>query len=163
MKKENQMRKLLALFGLIGFIASTGFAATIKDQAPIGGYNYMHGNALIGSSMTVSGINMFALPAPGTSQGQSCQTCLTRMILQLTQASTAYILENGTTDYIILGGGLGANTGAAPNTISLPEERLGPLCFQNGNTATVNILPITGSNPATVNYEGYVDCGGSRN
>lgn len=157
------MKKLLAVFGMLGMLGAVGFAGTPKDQSPNSWSGFMHGNAVIGSSFTVAGINNFALPAPGTSQGQNCQTCLTRIILQMTQASTAYILESGTTDYTILGYGLGANTGAAPNTIALPEDHLGPLCFQNGNTASVNVLPVSGSNPASVNFEGFVDCGGARN
>lgn len=150
---------MVLVLGMVGLSQ----AATPKDQNPNSWTNFMHGNAVIGSSMTVAGINNFALPAPGTSQGINCQTCLTRIMLQLTQGSTAFLLENGTTDYIILGGGLGANTGSTPNTIALPEDHLGPLCFQNGNTASVNILPVTGTNPASVNFEGFVDCGGSRN
>lgn len=157
------MKKLLAVMGLILSAVSVSMAGGIKDQPPLGGYNYTHGNQVIFSSMTGAGINYYAAPAPGTAQGTNCQTCLTKMILQLTQASTAYILESGATDYIILGSAIGASTGALGNTISLPEEHLGPICAQPGNTFQFNILPITGANPATVNAEGYVDCGGSRN
>lgn len=154
------MKKVLAVLGLMLGLVGLSHAGTPKDQNPNSWSNFMHGNAVIGSSMTTAGINQFAAPAPGTSQGQNCQTCLTKIILQLSAASTAYILEGGTTDYIILGQGL-ASSGV--NTLSLPEDHLGPLCFQTGNTAIFNILPITGSNPASVNFEGFVDCGGSRN
>lgn len=153
---------LLSLMLFLGAV-SLSYAGTPKDQNPNSWYNFQHGNAVIGSSFTAAGINNFALPAPGTSQGQNCQTCLTKLILQLSGSATAYLLESGTTDYVILGQGLSVGSSSTVNTLSLPEDHLGPLCAQNGNTFSVNILPTSGANPAAVDFEGFVDCGGSRN
>lgn len=154
------MKKVLAMLGLLVLCVSVSHAGTPKDQSPNSWTNFMHGNAVIGSTVSVAnGINNFSMGAPGTSQGQNCQVCLTRLILQLGTNSTGYLLESGTTDYTLLGQGLGQTFGV--NTIQIIEDHLGPLCFQNGNTPSVNIVGTTQASGA--DWEGFIDCGGSRN
>ena len=159
------MKKLLAVCSLLLLAVGLSYAATPKDQSPNQWTNFMHGNAIIASTFSVTGTPFWSVTAPGTSQGVSCQTCLTKILLQLSNSASTYILEgstalgvNATTDYIILGQGLGA--AGTYNTLVLPEDHLGPLCFQNGNTVFFN-EPV--STFSVVDVEGFTDCGGSRN
>lgn len=76
--------------------------------------------------------------------------CFTNLTIELTSASTFYLLDGGTTAYAIYGAGMATN----PGIIQVNRERLGPLCTTAGNTATISVLPVNTLNDL-VGYEGY--------
>ena len=72
------------------------------------------------------------------------------------------IADNNTTVWTIYGSGLGT-TGT--NTLSLPEDHLGPFCTATGDRT---VFTLTGAglittNAQAINVEGYTTYGGTNN
>lgn len=170
------MKRLLGMIGLLGLMVGiTGLlhAGSVQDVAlPGSGAVKVH-SLIQGSSTTVASAAPTSLAVTAAtafnSAGQSFnyQNCFTKFVVQMSTQSSFTVYDGPvvTTNAVlnVYGGFLGTGVG---NTISLPEDHLGPLCLTAGNTtnlaiSTNSVVQGATSSSAgnTINYEGYTTCG----
>lgn len=163
------MKKLLAGFGLLGALfacagvshAGTPAEAFYQGQAPLSG------TTILGSTAaTVSNVNLVVTVSTPTSTigsgTTSCRNCFTRFFVQVATTAVVSLADGPTTKWTIYGTALGT-TGT--NSLSIPEDHLGPWCTSTGNATVISVVNTlgNGANPQVVNYEGYTQCGGTAN
>jgi hypothetical protein len=162
------MKKLILAGGLLcAILLSFGkaHAATPLDQAGQNAQGPYWNTTLLASSAPASSFNATIIfPALTKSSGGqtiNARNCLTRLVLQMSVGTTFYLLDGGTTDYVIYGFGLGTS---GTNTLNLAEDHLGPLCGTAGNTMTLS-MPAPGANTPdnVINAEGYTFAGYTNN
>lgn len=154
------MKKMFMALGLLVGLAGVSRAGVALDQ---GAQPASYGTSIYGSTASVSSaVNLTATLAPGTVGGNACRNCFTKFIVQVPTTTVVTILDGATTSYTLYGVGLGT---AGVNTITLPEDHLGPLCLTAGSSTMFNLINTGGAsgNPQVINYEGYTNCGVSRN
>lgn len=160
------MKKLFVLSALLLSVAAIIHAGTPREnlylgQAPLSHTTIIGSTASVVSNTTVAatvGVTSSTISGPA----QSCRNCFTKFVVQIPTYTVVSILDGNTTSYTLFGLGLGAS---GVNTLSLPEDHLGPLCFTAGNTTTFRMVNTAGSTtqPESFNYEGFTDCGGTYN
>lgn len=160
------MKKVLALFGLL-FAVGVAHAGTPQEtyfqgQAPLSGNTILVSSAATGSNQNIT--LTVSTPTAINSGGASYtgRNCFTRLIIQVSTAAVVTMKDNNTTVWTLYGAGLGT-TGT--NTISLPEDHLGPLCTASGDQTSFVITNTGGAsvNPEAINVEGYTTYGGTLN
>jgi hypothetical protein len=138
-------------------------AGTPQEQGAQLSGRFFH-SAIAGSTTTTNGVPIqfsIAAPSQSTSGGQtiSYQNCFTKFLVQISSLSVFQVYDGATTTVPVInlfGSGLGSG---ASNTISLPEDHLGPLCTSLNNATTIVIS--TGSSGSVTNqnqgvsWEGY--------
>lgn len=153
----------IALFGMSHVI----HAGQPQDQGAQLSGKFFH-TAIYGSSTTAATTNLLytiAAPANTNSGGQtiSYQNCFTKLVFQLSTGAVAYVYDGSTVTtspaITIYGAGLGTS---GANTISLPQDHLGPFCTTLGNAT--NVLLSSGTAAGMVgtnvlNFEGYTSAG----
>lgn len=165
------MKKIISGILLIGgilFLSSKMYAGEPQDQGIVSG-RFFH-TRIYGSTTTTTnvavGVTLAATSSASGGQTINYQTCITKFIVQLSSTASFAVYDGATTTIAIMnifGAGLGATTPAQfSNTISIPEDHLGPLCGTPGNA--FNLLINTGtvsgvSGPMSINYEGYTTAG----
>ena len=166
------MKTLLKITVALAFIAgisAISHAGTPQEngQVPFQTASFS-GTSILASSATTSGTATITLtvstPTVINSGGGSFsgRNCFTRFVVQLSTYSVLTVLDNATTKWTFYGAGIGT-TGT--NTISFPEDHLGPFCTGVGNQSQFTITQTAGlvANPASVNVEGYTTYGGVLN
>lgn len=161
------MKKVLSLFGLLFAMGTLAYAGTpqesyFQNQAPLSNVT------ILASSATTVGTATLTLtvstPTVINSGGSSYngRNCFTRFVVQLSTYSVLTVADNLTTKWTLYGAGLGT-TGT--NTLSLPEDHLGPWCTSAGNQSVFTITPTGGLaiNPQSIMVEGYTTYGGTNN
>ena len=129
------MKKYLAVLGLLFGFAAISYAGTPQENLYMG-QAPLSGSSIIASSATVLGNNTITLvvstPTAINSGGSTFngRNCFTRFVLQVATSTVVTIADNNTTVWTIYGSGLGT-TGT--NTLSLPEDHLGPFCTATGD------------------------------
>lgn len=160
------MKKLLVLIGVL-FAAGLAHAGT-PQETYFQGQPALSGNSIVTSTSSASGTANITLtvssPAVVNSGGGSYtgRNCFTRFIVQVSTTATVTLKDNNTTIWTLYGLGLGAS---GVNTISLPEDHLGPLCTAAGDQTSFTITNTGGisTNPESINVEGYTTYGGTLN
>lgn len=91
-----------------------------------------------------------------TTSTYTARNCITDITVTLSNASTFYILDGGTTDYAIYGSAIIDFSGATTGEWSKHWDHLGPFCGTAGNSLTLSI-PAPAPNTATnaINADGY--------
>lgn len=161
------MKKLLGMLGLLFGVIVLSHAGTPQETFYMG-QPPLSNTTIYGSTFT-STSPITTIPSPtcyiGGSTTSPGRVCLTKEIVQISTAAVFYALDAGTTVQYVQGFALsGSSTATGANTISIPEDHLGPLCFTAGNTVTLSVVGsgVPGLNNA-INYEGYTTCGGTSN
>ena len=156
------MKKYLAVFGLLFGIAAVCRAGTPQETF-YQGQSPLSGVSIIGSTATPTSIGNYTLTVatPTAVNGVSCRNCFTKFVVQIPTTTVVAIADRDTTVWTIYGLGLGSS---GVNTLSLPEDHLGPFCSTAGNKTLITLTNTAGNTvPASFNYEGYVECGGTNN
>lgn len=158
------MKKILLTLGAL-LAGAQLYAATPLEQAGQVNQGPYSNTTIIGSSAPASGsAGTIIFPVvTKTSGGQTiqCRNCLTRVMMQLSVGTTFYLLDGGTTDYVVYGIGLGAS---GTNTHILSENSIEPLCGTYNNSMTLSIpAPGTATANNVINAEGYTFCGYANN
>lgn len=159
------MKKLLAVFGLTLGLVGISHAGTPQEtyfqgQAPLSG------NTILVSSASTSSANITLVVSTPTAVNSGGGTytgrnCFTRFVVQVSTAATFTVKDNNATVWTFYGLGIGAS---GVNTLSLPEDHLGPLCTAAGDQTSFVITNSAGSNlPESINVEGYTTYGGTLN
>lgn len=165
------MKKVLVVFGLLFGIVAVGRAGTPQENGqvpfqtgPLSGVTILASSATIvsGSTTTLTISTPTAINSGGgTFQGRNC---FTKFVVQISTCNTFTIADNLTTKWTLYGLGLGAS---GLNTISLPEDHLGPFCTTAGNQTVFSIAPTgqtaCGAVQQSINVEGYTTYGGTLN
>lgn len=160
------MKKVIALIGLLLGLASISHAGTPQEnlyqsQAPLSGTTI-----IASSASTTSATNLTLVVSTPTTinSGGGVYTgrnCFTRILVQMSSATVLTIQDNNTVKWTINGLGLGAS---GVNTLSLPEDHLGPFCTAAGDQTSFILTSTSGGVvPQTVNVEGYTTYGGTNN
>lgn len=163
------MKKYLALIGLMLGIAGVTHAGTPQEngQLPFQTASFS-GSTILTSSASTSGTATVTLVVStptvinsggGTYTGRNC---FTKFVVQLATTTVMTVADNNTTVWTVFGSGIGT-TGT--NTISLPEDHLGPFCTAAGDRTVFTLTPTNGlaANPSSINVEGYTTYGGTLN
>lgn len=161
------MKKWLGLFGLLLGLSAVSYAGTPQENLYMG-QAPLSGSTILASSATTVGTATLTLTVStptainsggGTYNGRNC---FTRFVVQMATTTVLTIADNNTTVWTINGAGLGT-TGT--NTLSLPEDHLGPFCTAAGDKTVFTLTPTGGNagNPTTINVEGYTTFGGTNN
>jgi hypothetical protein len=168
------MKKVLVVFGMLFGLVAVSHAG-IPVEAYYQGQPPLSNTSIVISTFTPLGANnvqstINVSKAPGTFNNGgasiSCRNCFTRFLIQESTNVVTTILDGPTTSYVISGVALGAS---GDNTISMPEDHLGPVCFTAGLTTTIIMTPnanagsIESTAPLSVTAEGYTQCGGTNN
>ena len=128
----------------------------------------MSGNTILTSTASPTSVGTYTLtvttPAVINSGGGAYtgRNCFTKFVVQIPTTTVVTIADNNTTVWTLYGLGLGAS---GVNTVSLPEDHLGPWCTAAGDR-TVFTLTNTGgiaNVPTSINVEGYTTYGGTLN
>lgn len=164
------MKKYLALIGLLLGIAGVSHAGTPQEngQLPFQAASFSGNSIVASSASTTSAGASIALTVStptainsggGTYTGRNC---FTRILVQMSTSTVLTIADGTTTKWTIYGSGIGT-TGT--NTLSLPEDHLGPLCTSAGNQTLFTLTNTAGlsTNPEAVDVEGYTTYGGQLN
>lgn len=164
------MKKILAVFGLLFGLASFSRAATPQEsfyqgQAPLSGTTILASSASTTDAATLT--LTIATPTVSNSGGGSFagRNCFTRFFVQMSTGAVLTIADNQTTKWTIYGAGLGTAGTSATNSLTLPEDHLGPWCTAVGDQTvfTVSGGGTAAVTPQSVNVEGYVTYGGTLN
>ena len=160
---------LVLLFGIGIGLAKISQAGTpqetyFQSQPPLSATTIIASSASLSS---VGGVSVtVATPTAINSGGGTYKgrNCFTKFVVQMSSSpSTAFtITDNNVVVWTIYGAPLGSS---GPNTLTLPEDHLGPFCVASGDQA---IFAISSSTPAivgptSINVEGYVTYGGTNN
>lgn len=163
------MKKWLTLVGLLFGLSAISYAATPQEngQIPFQVAPFSGATILASSASTVGTATLtltVSTPTAINSGGSTIngRNCFTRFLVQIATYTTVTIADNLTTKWTIYGAGLGT-TGT--NTLSLPEDHLGPWCTAAGDQTVITVTPSVGlvANPESVNVEGYTTYGGTNN
>lgn len=161
------MKKYLLALGLLMGAISMSYAGTPQEtfyvgQAPLSGASIFTSTASASSNgnFTLTVATPTAINSGGSTY--TGRNCFTRFVVQIPTTTVVTIADGDTTKWTIYGSALGT-TGS--NTLSLPEDHLGPLCT-SANSKTLFTLTNTSGNPANpsvINVEGYTTYGGTNN
>lgn len=163
------MKKLLAVMGLLFGLIVTSHAGTPQEngQVPFQTASFS-GSTILTSSATTVGTATLTLtvstPTAINSGGgvYTGRNCFTKFVVQMSTMAVLTVADGNNTVWTINGAGLGT-TGT--NTMSLPEDHLGPFCTAAGDRTVFTITPTSAiaTNPSTINVEGYTTYGGTLN
>lgn len=167
------MKRLFAVAALLVGLGSLVHAGAPKEQ-PLPPQAPYYNTQILGSTATQvaavgTTVTISALPAFNSGGATyNFQTCFTRFIVQMSTCA-AFTFQDGpvatsTTSWTIYGEGIGT-TGV--NTITLPEDHLGPICGQPGNPVSLSISTFTALSGAggacgagnAIDYEGFTTGG----
>lgn len=164
------MKKVLAVFGLLFGMACLSHAGTPQEngQMPFQAAPYSGNTILASSASTTSAPASIVLTVStptvinsggGTYTGRNC---FTKILVQMSTNTVLTVADANTTKWTIYGTGIGT-TGT--NTLSLPEDHLGPLCTAAGDQTVFTLTNTNGQagNAESVNVEGYTTYGGTLN
>lgn len=163
------MKKMIAVMGFLLGLATLSYAGTPQEsgQVPFQTGNLSGATILASSATTVGTVTVtltVSTPTVINSGGSSYngRNCFTRFVVQMATTTVLTIADNNTTVWTINGAGIGT-TGT--NTLSLPEDHLGPFCTAAGDRTVFTLTPTSGitANPTTINVEGYTTYGGTNN
>lgn len=165
------MKKVLAALGLLfGFVALS-HAGTPQENLYNGQAPLSNATILASTASVVPGATLTLVISTPTAQNSGGSTyngrnCITRFVVQVSTYSAITIADNLTTKWTLYGNGLGAS---GVNTLSLPEDHLGPWCTAAGDQMVITLTPsasptsgIAGQSQA-INVEGYTTYGGTNN
>lgn len=161
------MKKWLAVFGLmLGFIGIS--RAGTPQENYYQGQTPLSGATILTSTATPTSVGTFTLvvatPTVINSGGSTYngRNCFTRFVVQVATGTVFTIADNNTTVWTLYGQDLGSTS---PNTISLPEDHLGPFCTAAGDRTVFTLTNAVSSVgvPASINVEGYTTYGGTNN
>lgn len=164
------MLKVMAILAIIAGISMFSQAGTPQEngQQPFQAASFS-GTTILASSASVSSsiaslVLTVSTPAVINSGGGTYtgRNCFTRIVVQMSTATVLTIADNLTTKWTINGLGLGAS---GVNTLSLPEDHLGPFCTAAADQTVFTLTNTAGlsTNPETINVEGYTTYGGTLN
>jgi hypothetical protein len=161
------MKKVLAVFGLLLGMVALSHAGTPQDNY-YSGQPPLSAATILASSATTVGTATLTLtvvtPTVVNSGGGAFngRNCFTRFVVQIPTTTVVTIADNLTTVWTLYGSGIGT-TGT--NTLSLPEDHLGPFCTGAGHQTVFTLTPTNGlaANPQAINVEGYTEYGGTNN
>lgn len=160
------MKKLLAVFGLL-FAGALAYAGTpqetyFQSQAPLSGTTILTSTASPVSSGNFT--LTIATPTVINSGGGSYtgRNCFTKFVVQVPTTTVVTMKDNNTTVWTIYGIGMGTS---GLNTLSLPEDHLGPWCTAAGDQTSFVLTNATSTPgiPQSINVEGYTTYGGTLN
>jgi hypothetical protein len=84
------------------------------------------------------------------------RNCITDVTATLSSGSTFFILDGGTTDYVVYGAAIIDFSGATSAEWSKHWDHLGPLCGTAGNTMTLSIpAPNVATTLNAISADGY--------
>ena len=163
------MKKYIAVLALMLGLAAVSRAGTPQENGmepnqvgPYSGATIFTSSAATGSNGNISLV--VSTPTAINSGGAtiSGRNCFTRVLIQVSTVAVVTVVDANTTKWTIYGAGLGT-TGT--NTLSLPEDHLGPLCTAVGDQTVFNVTNTAGAsvNPQVVAVEGYTTYGGTNN
>jgi hypothetical protein len=161
------MKRLLAVFGLLFGLATLSHAGTPQETF-YSGQPSLSGTTILTSSASTTDLASLTLtiatPTVLNSGGGSYngRNCFTKFVIQMSTGAIFAVADNGTTVMTVYGAGLGTS---GSNTLSLPEDHLGPLCTASGDKT---VFTITGGStasptPQAIDVEGYTTYGGTNN
>lgn len=142
--------------------ASGSAAPTTVSYLPTGEWN----TSIYGSSSSASG-GALTLTFPvvqatmtytngATNSTFTARNCLTDITVELSNQSTFYLLDGGTTGYAIYGGAIIDFSGATSAEWVKHWDHLGPWCGTAGNALTLSIPNPSGSSTLNaINADGY--------
>lgn len=165
------MKRLLTGLGMLGLVlaltdvarAGTPQEAFYQGQAPLSN------TTIQGSTASTTNLGTYTLtiatPTVINSGGSTYngRNCFTRFIVQIPTTTVVTIADNNTTVWTLYGLGLGAS---GVNTLSVPEDHLGPFCTAAGDRTVITLTTTNGAGgsiPNSFNYEGYTTYGGTNN
>ena len=156
------MKRLIAVFGLLFGMAAISHAG-IPQETYFMGQGPLSNTTVQGSTWTATSPNV-TLVSPTCTYGSSSyagRICLTKEVVQLSTAAVFYALDAGTTVQYVQGFALsGSTTATGSNTLSLPRDHLGPICFGAGDSVQLSVVGTAVSTLNNViNWEGYTACG----
>lgn len=86
----------------------------------------------------------------------TAKNCITDLSVSLSSGSTFYLLDGGTTAYVILGAANLPFSGATTSIWTKHWDHTGPWCGTAGNTVTLSIpAPAVATGNNAINVEGY--------
>lgn len=160
------MKKVLAVFGLLFGMACISHAGT-PQETYYQGQAALSGTTILASTFSTTSVPNLTLTIStptvinsggGTYTGRNC---FTRFIVQVPTTTVVTIADINTVKWTINGLGLGAS---GVNTLSIPEDHLGPWCTAAGDQTLITLTNTAGSVvPQGVDVEGYTTYGGTLN
>lgn len=164
------MKRLIAAFVLVLTMAGLSHAGTpqengggpILQAGPYSGATILTSSASANSSGNLT--LAVATPTVINSGGGSYtgRNCFTKFVIQVSTVAVVTIKDNNTTVWTIYGSALGT-TGS--NTLTLPEDHLGPFCTAANDQTQFVITNTAGLsvNPQAIDVEGYTTYGSTLN